>query len=480
MARNDWLSEDEKYQQAVRQVQQSMDQYNQANGAYRTDTNIGLPAGMFYASTGTATPTSGSSTAATAARRNGPVSADDNYMVDFQPVAGVSPTGKVVTGGTVTGGNNPTPETKNAPANNDNSNSGGGGGSGSGASAPSYSYNPNYASGTSGSSGYYDPLQDPNYAAALQALQLAQGNKPVYANSYEGQLADLYNQIVNRDPFKYDLNGDMLYQQYKNQYIDLGNLAMRDTMGQAAGLTGGYGSTYAQNAGQQAYNSYLQRLNDIAPELYDRAYNAWLNEGNQLEQNYALLSDRADDEYQKYLNDYNQWAADRDYALDAEQLAYNRGKDQWATQYAADQDRAQVLASYGDFSGYANIYGGDAANALQRNWIYDNPALALRNGLITQDEYNALVPQVYSGGGGYIIDDDNDGKKPEDDNPDGVATVNPETRVAGIEQTLDSMYANGSNGRRAMTLAALNDAFKDPESGMDRDTYIRLMEKYSK
>jgi hypothetical protein len=30
-------------------------------------------------------------------------------------------------------------------------------------------------------------------------------------------------------------------------------MAMMDTMGKAAGLTGGYGSPYAQQVGQQAY-----------------------------------------------------------------------------------------------------------------------------------------------------------------------------------------------------------------------------------
>jgi guanine deaminase len=52
-----------------------------------------------------------------------------------------------------------------------------------------------------------------------------------------------------------------------------GQQAMRDTMGQAAALTGGYGNTYAQQAGEQAYAAYLSRLNDVLPELYGEAYN---------------------------------------------------------------------------------------------------------------------------------------------------------------------------------------------------------------
>ena len=42
-------------------------------------------------------------------------------------------------------------------------------------------------------------------------------------------------------------------------------------MGQAAALTGGYGSTYGEQVGQQAYNAYLQNLNDIVPQLQQQA-----------------------------------------------------------------------------------------------------------------------------------------------------------------------------------------------------------------
>ena len=50
---------------------------------------------------------------------------------------------------------------------------------------------------------------------------------------------------LNREDFQYDVNADALYQQYKDRYVELGKDAMEDTMGQAAALTGGYGSSYA-------------------------------------------------------------------------------------------------------------------------------------------------------------------------------------------------------------------------------------------
>ena len=114
----------------------------------------------------------------------------------------------------------------------------------------------------------YDASADQAYQNALAALQQAQSQMPTYQATYDQQLQDLYNQIVNRDKFSYDLNADALYQQYKDQYTTQGKLAMMDTMGQAQAMTGGYGNSYAQSVGQQAYQGYLQQLNDVIPELY--------------------------------------------------------------------------------------------------------------------------------------------------------------------------------------------------------------------
>lgn len=111
------------------------------------------------------------------------------------------------------------------------------------------------------------------------------GNEP-----YVDQLHSLYDQIVNRKPFQYDLNGDLLYREMADRYTQQGQQAMRDTMGQAAALTGGYGNSYANMVGNQAYQQYMTALNDNIPQLWDRAYQAYLTEGDQLMQKYELTA----------------------------------------------------------------------------------------------------------------------------------------------------------------------------------------------
>lgn len=116
------------------------------------------------------------------------------------------------------------------------------------------------------------------------------GGSTVNNSPYIDQLNALYDQIMNRKPFQYDLNGDLLYRQMADQYTQLGQQASRDAMGTAAGLTGGYGNSYAQQVGNQAYQQYLTALHQNIPELYDRAYEQYLNEGNELLQRYELAA----------------------------------------------------------------------------------------------------------------------------------------------------------------------------------------------
>lgn len=61
--------------------------------------------------------------------------------------------------------------------------------------------------------------------------------------------------------------------------------------------------------------------------------------------------------------------------------------DEYKDQYNRAMDRAEALASFGDFSGYAAIYGNDVASNMFRTWAMQNPELALSLGLITQQQF---------------------------------------------------------------------------------------------
>lgn len=124
-----------------------------------------------------------------------------------------------------------------------------------------------------------------------------------YNGTWLDTLGETINQIMNREKFSYDLNGDALYQQYKDQYTTQGKMAMMDTMGQAAAMTGGYGNSYAQSVGQQAYQGYLQQLNDKVPELYQLALNQYNQAGQDLRDRAGLLYQMDEQEYGRNQDD---------------------------------------------------------------------------------------------------------------------------------------------------------------------------------
>lgn len=198
---------------------------------------------------------------------------------------------------------------------------------------------------------YLDNLPDTAQTPSAQDSAV-----PKFQSDYDTQLNALYEQIVGRPAFNYDVNDDALYQQYRDNYLAQGKLAMEDTMGQAAALTGGYGSTYAQNAGQQAYNAYLAQLDDIIPELYDRAKSGYDAETDRLLQQYSLAGDLRDREYNAWLGDYErQREADAlayNRAIYADETAYEREKYADETAYARQNDAYDRLVSLITSSGY--------------------------------------------------------------------------------------------------------------------------------
>lgn len=179
-----------------------------------------------------------------------------------------------------------------------------------------------------------------------EAVRLAKENlsslqKPgAYQSSWQKNLDDVIGKIQNREKFSYDLNGDALYQQYKDQYVTQGQQAMMDTMGQAAAMTGGYGNSFAQTAGQQTYQGYLQGLNDKVPELYQLALDKYNREGDELYNQYGLLSDRESIDYGRYRDTVSDYNTERGYLTDQ----YNTERDFDYGKYADERDYTYQVA----------------------------------------------------------------------------------------------------------------------------------------
>lgn len=195
-------------------------------------------------------------------------------------------------------------------------------------------------------------------ADAQAALAAAEAAKPgAYASPWQSRLEAAMETLLSRPEFSYDLNGDALYRQYKDQALGTGKRAMEDTLSKAAALTGGYGNSYAQSAGQQAYSRELSALNDKIPQLYALALEQYDRQGQRLKENYAVLRQQEDGAYSRYQSALEAWQKERqqmweryvnssetDYTLwkDAQEAAYRHSRDEVSdSQWQAEFDEAK-------------------------------------------------------------------------------------------------------------------------------------------
>ena len=180
---------------------------------------------------------------------------------------------------------------------------------------------------------------------------------------------DWLNKKLNREDFSYDINSDALYKQYAEQYRNMGKLAMEDTMGRAAAMTGGYGNSYAATVGNQAYQAYLGELNDVIPELYQMALQKYTMEGEQIDSNLAALG-----------------------------VDYNKSLGEWQNKYGMLKDKYDVLNS--DYINSATLYDSeqDSLNDIAlKNAQWDE---SIRQSELDQYWKENLLTSVGSGGSG--------------------------------------------------------------------------------
>ena len=159
--------------------------------------------------------------------------------------------------------------------------------------------------------------------ALRQQLEALEGSKVTYESAHAGAIEAALQKLLEREEFSYDPAGDALYERYKNYYENAGRRAMEDTMGVSAALTGGYGSTYAQTAAQQAYAAQMGALQEKIPELYALALESYRAEGDALQNRYNTLKAQEQADYSRYRDQ----VSDRDKELSHLRSRYENQRD---------------------------------------------------------------------------------------------------------------------------------------------------------
>lgn len=205
-----------------------------------------------------------------------------------------------------------------------------------------------YSGGTDGSE--YIKVETPT-AQYTQPWQTGKtgsfsyGSAPTYTDPYASRIDAMLNQVLNRQDFSYNAEQDDLYQQYKKQYNREGQRAMQDTLGQVAARTGGLASSYATTAAQQANQYYAQQLADKIPELYQLAYEMYLDDIDLKVQDLGLLQSVSDTAYNRYRDTMSDWRNDRDFAYGV--YRDDIADDQWQTSFDRDVFESDRSYDYG-------------------------------------------------------------------------------------------------------------------------------------
>lgn len=175
------------------------------------------------------------------------------------------------------------------------------------------------------------------YAVDQKAAYETVMNQQAWENPYSDQQKAALDAVTNREAFSYDPTQDVAWQNARKQYLREADRATQDTMGQAAGLTGGMPSTAAMTAASQAGDYYRGQLNDRMADYQNMAYDRYLNDANldfntldainnMSESDYAKFMDMVNNNYNK-LNAANQMSeSDYQKYVDASGMDFDRLK----------------------------------------------------------------------------------------------------------------------------------------------------------
>ena len=169
---------------------------------------------------------------------------------------------------------------------------------------------------------------DDTYRAAMDYINMMQqqaafNQSPVYNGRYDDEADSIKDQITKMT-YEDWINSDA-YRSLAARYGHLAGIGMDDVLGKLAARTGGLASSYAVSAAQQQYNEYMGRLEEVARQMYDA-------DRGDLMENFGLLQDLDQRDYNRFLGSLSQYNTDRNFQ-------YQAGLDRWKQDYQTGRDQ---------------------------------------------------------------------------------------------------------------------------------------------
>ena len=143
---------------------------------------------------------------------------------------------------------------------------------------------------------------------ARSELERFEQTKPAdYQSKYQGQIDNVMGKLDDLGGYDYDPAADTAYQQYKSEYTQKAKLANQNAQADASARTGGYGSSYGTQAGQNAYTATMNNLDNVLNSLQDQSRSEYTAKRTGLESQLSGLQNAEQQDYQNYQKDMANW-----------------------------------------------------------------------------------------------------------------------------------------------------------------------------
>lgn len=134
-----------------------------------------------------------------------------------------------------------------------------------------------------------------DYVSAINNL-----TKPTYTSQYNSLINDKLKEIINNKGFSYDVESDPNYQNYKQNYIQLGKDVVKTSVNASDDLSGGYANSYGDKAASEANQQYITKMTERIPQLMNAAMQKYQMEQENAYKQFSALQNEESRNYGQY------------------------------------------------------------------------------------------------------------------------------------------------------------------------------------
>lgn len=209
--------------------------------------------------------------------------------------------------------------------------------------------------------------------ADYYAKKYQQANDAGYHSQYSKQINELADKYAN-DRFEWDKDGSSEYGAYKDYYRREGQRQQENIQQSYAANSDGYSNTYAQAAGQRAYNQYMDELASKIPALRNSALADWSQQQEQRLNQISLLRGFDDSAYAQYrdrvsdLYDFMTYYENKYSTLKGLDMSqYQAELSNWQARISASMSNLANIRSLSESQRQHNTTSADTAAQLRQN-----------------------------------------------------------------------------------------------------------------